>query len=104
MEIHQLGAIDYTPGGVVSEATNIPYTPGGVVNPNPFAIPTGGGMVTLPTDTPAGPAVGGGAAPDVLSDKGVEVPSEAPKAMNKKNLLLFGIGGLVLAYLLLRKK
>lgn len=118
MEIHQLGAIDYTPGGVVSEATNLPYTPGGVVNPNPFAIPTGGGMITLPTDTTAGPAVGGGAAPDLKEDKGAQFPEvkltpEAQKQLDenirkekakKKNMILLGIGGLVLAYLLLRKK
>ena len=74
-----------------------------------FVIPGDGGMVTLPTDTgvtffPGGPTGGGGAAPDLQADKPVETSTEKPAGMNKKNMLLFGIGGLVLAYLLLRKK
>jgi hypothetical protein len=42
-----------------------------------------------------------------LEDPGVPAPTEDKNDTgtgNKKNLLLFGIGGLVLAYLLFRKK
>lgn len=119
MEIHQLGAIDmaYDPGsGVVSESANSAYTPGGDIATNLNQVKSGPkNLLGRPksvlrnisrdaTQSTTIPPTGGGAAPDVLSDKGVEVPSEAPKSMNKKNLLLFGIGGLVLAYLLFRKK
>jgi hypothetical protein len=116
-----LGAIDlqYSGGGVVAAdgPTNLPFDAsvekGGLYVDQPkggdFVIPGGGGMVTLPTDTgvtflPGGPSGGGGAAPDLQEDKPVETPTEKPAGMNKKNMLLFGIGGLVLAYLLLRKK
>ena len=116
-----LGAIDAiaVPSGPVS----LPYNPtGGAVDITPSPSPavgtgsgpgtirTGGGMVTLPTDTDTvtyfegGPSKGGGAAPDLREDTGVELPAEGPAPMNKKNLLLYGIGGLVLAYLLFRKK
>ena len=73
-------------------------------------------MVTLPTETvtyfPGGPSGGGGAAPDLQADKppagGTSVSlgpqREGFKPVNKKNMLLFGIGALVLGYLLLRKK
>jgi hypothetical protein len=91
--------------------------------------PGGGGMVTLPSETvtyfPGGPSGGGGAAPDLQADypvvggEGSLPPEKRPaggtsvslgpqregfKPMNKKNMLLFGIGALVLGYLLLRKK
>lgn len=116
-----LGAIDlqYSGGGVVATdgPTNLPFDAsvekGGLYVDQPkggnFVIPGGGGMVTLPTDTavtflPGGPSGGGGAAPDLQEDKPVETPTEKPAGMSKKNMLIFGIGGLVLAYLLLRKK
>lgn len=85
----------------------------------PIVITTGpiDQMVTLPVDDqssgsfqflPGGPAGGGGdVGIDFKGDVPVEVPSdttETPAPMSKKNLLLFGIGGLVLAYLLFRKK
>lgn len=118
-----LGAIDlqYSGGGVVATdgPTNLPFDASveqsGLYVDQPkggnFVIsppPGGGGMVTLPTETvtffPGGPSGGGGAAPDLQEDKPVETPTEKPAGMSKKNMLLFGIGGLVLAYLLLRKK
>ena len=115
-----LGAIDlqYSGSGVVADGpTNLPFDAsveqGGLYVDQPkggnFVIPGGGGMVTLPTDTgvtflPGGPSGGGGAAPDLQEDKPVETHTEKPAGMNKKNMLIFGIGGLVLAYLLLRKK
>ena len=85
---------------------------------SPIVITTGPvDMVTLPTDNqssgsfnflPGGPAGGGGdAGIDFQGDVPVEVPSDTTETtapMSKKNLLLFGIGGLVLAYLLFRKK
>lgn len=115
MEIHQLGAIDFTPSGGVVTSADMPYTPGGAVSP--FGLPTGGGMITLPTDTPAGPSVGGGAAPELKEDKpavggeGGSTPPEVREQWEKenkkrkqRNMIALGIGGLVLAYLLLRKK
>lgn len=111
-----LGAID-TVSTPVSDPVNIAYNPtGGAVDIKPVnTIPTGGGMVTLPTDTvtyykeyadfkETGPSKGGGAAPDLREDTGVELPAEGPFPMSKKNLLLYGIGALVIGYLLLRKK
>ena len=116
-----LGAIDAVsmPSGVVS----LPYTPtGGNIDLTPSPSPavgtpsgpgtirTGGAsMVTLPKDDAltffeGGPSGGGGSAPDLKEDTGLELPAEGPSPMSKKNLLLYGIGGLVLAYLLLRKK
>ncbi len=103
------------------------------------SVYTGGGVVSLPTDTTVVnlPADSGGAAQEVEwwkrnvsledapktgdmaqggsdyplykeEDKGIVIPEETPEngkaPMSKKNLLLFGIGGLVLAYLLFRKK
>ena len=128
-----LGAIDAV--AVPSGPVSLPYNPTGEavdITPSPSpavgsgsgpgTIRTGGGMVTLPTDTDTvtyfegGPSTGGGAAPDLREDTGVEYPKaggtsvslgpqgEGPSPMNKKNLLLYGIGGLVLAYLLFRKK
>lgn len=116
-----LGAIDlqYSGGGVVAAdgPTNLPFDASveqsGLYVDQPkggeFVIPGGGGMVTLPTDTavtflPGGPSGGGGAAPDLQEDKPAIAPTEKSAGMNKKNMLLFGIGGLILAYLLLRKK
>lgn len=126
-----LGAIDlqYSGGGVVAAdgPTNLPFDAsvekGGLYVDQPkggdFVIsppPGGGGMVTLPTDTgvtflPGGPSGGGGAAPDLQEDKpavgggDVEIRKQIEKNRAKKqNMVLFGIGGLVLAYLLLRKK
>lgn len=127
-----LGAIDlqYSGSGVVADGpTNLPFDAsveqGGLYVDQPkggdFVIsppPGGGGMVTLPTETvtyfPGGPSGGGGAAPDLQEDKPiVKLTPEAQKQLDenlrkertkKKNMLLFGIGGLVLAYLLLRKK
>jgi len=102
------------------------------------SVYTGGGVVSLPTDTTVVnlPADSGGAVQEVEwwrknvsledapktgdmaqggsdytlfkeKDPGVKVPTEDKNDTgtgNKKNLLLFGIGGLVLAYLLFRKK
>jgi hypothetical protein len=126
-----LGAIDlqYSGGGVVADGpTNMPFDAsveqGGLYVDQPkggnFVIsppPGGGGMVTLPTDTvdyfPGGPSGGGGAAPDLQKDyprAGGEPPEvrkqweEANKKRKQRNMIAFGIGGLVLAYLLLRKK
>lgn len=120
-----LGAIDlqYSGGGVVADGpNNLPFDPsaegGKLYTDQPksgnFVIPGGGGMVTLPTDTgvtylPGGPSGGGGAAPELQEDKpepgpAALTPAETPKLASKKNLLLFGIGGLVLVYLLIRKK
>lgn len=84
----------------------------------------GGGMVTLPTETvtyfPGGPSGGGGAAPDLKPFSYVKPPvggeggatppevrerwEEENKKRKQRNMIAFGIGGLVLAYLLLRKK
>ena len=76
-------------------------------------------MVTLPTDSPAGsgfnvlpggPAAGGGDISMERLDIPVELPTETktdetPKTgMSKKNMMLIGIGALVLGYLVLRKK
>ena len=53
---------------------------------------SGGSDISIPLETP----------------EPVELPSESPETpggpSNKKNLLLFGIAGIVLAYLLIRKK
>lgn len=117
-----LGAIDAV-GVPTSSPVSLPYTPtGGNIDLNPTPSPsvgtgsgpgtirTGGGMVTLPTDSDSvtffegGPSGGGGATMP-LEEAPAETPeAEAPKMSSKKNLLLFGIGGLVLAYLLFRKK
>lgn len=84
----------------------------------PIVITTGPvDMVTLPTDDqssgsfnflPGGPPGGGGdVGIDYRTDVPVEVPTDTTETktpISKKNLLLFGIGGLVLAYLLFRKK
>jgi hypothetical protein len=124
-----LGAIDlqYSGGGVVADGpTNLPFDAsvesGGLYVDQPkggdFVIsppPGGGGMVTLPTETvtffPGGPSGGGGAAPNLEEDKpavgggDIEIRKQIEKnRIKKQNMLLFGIGGLVLAYLLLRKK
>jgi len=120
-----LGAIDlqYSGGGVVATdgPTNLPFDPsaeGGKLyadqpKSGDFVISPpsgGGGMVTLPTDTgvtyfEGGPSGGGGAAPDIQEDKPTDLPFiETPKPTSKKNLLLFGIGAIVIGYLLLRKK
>ena len=127
-----LGAIDlqYSGSGVVADGpTNLPFDASveqsGLYVDQPkggnFVIsppPGGGGMVTLPTESvtvfPGGPSGGGGAAPDLQEDKPiVKLTPEAQKQLDenlrkertkKKNMVLFGIGGLVLAYLLLRKK
>jgi len=124
-----LGAIDlqYSGGGVVADGPdNLPFDPsaeGGklyVDQPKrgDFVItppPGGGGIITLPTDTgvtyfPGGPSGGGGAAPDLQEDKpeensrdypGGALPYEGP---SRKTIIVLGIGGLLLAYLLLRKK
>jgi len=72
-------------------------------------------MVTLPADTspifiPGGPAGGGGDISMERLDIPVELPTETktdetPKpGMSKKNMMLIGIGALVLGYLILRKK
>jgi len=110
-----LGAIDlqYSGGGVVATdgPTSLPYSPtDGNITPVD-TIQTGGGMVTLPTDGvtyfEGGPSGGGGASMPAPESPAAEIPAEtsqAPKLASKKNLLLFGIGGLVLAYLLFRKK
>lgn len=107
-----LGAIDQYGGAVNAQSGS-----------SPIVITTGPvDMVTLPTDDvssgsfnylPGGPAGGGG---DISIDK-MDVPpvtdypqaggtdvSLGPKPMSKKNMLLFGIGALVLGYLILRKK
>ena len=125
-----LGAID-TVSSPVSDPINIAYNPtGGAVTATTGsgfnAIETGGGMVTLPSDTDTvtyfegGPSTGGGAAPDLREDTGVELPivdggwatppevrkqwEEANKKRKQKNMIAFGIGALVIGYLLLRKK
>lgn len=116
-----LGAIDAV--AVPSGPVSLPYNPtGGAIDITPSPSPavgtgsgpgtirTGGAMVTLPTEDTGvtffegGPSGGGGATPELKEDTGAELPAEGPSPMSKKNLLLFGIGGLVLAYLLLRKK
>ena len=124
-----LGAIDlqYSGSGVVADGpTNLPFDAsveqGGLYVDQPkggnFVINPpmdGGGMITLPTDYfPGGPSGGGGAAPDLQEDKPiVKLTPEAQKQLDenirkerskKQNMVLFGISGLVLAYLLLRKK
>lgn len=129
-----LGAIDlqYSGSGVVADGpTNLPFDAsveqGGLYVDQPkggnFVINPpmdGGGMITLPTDYfPGGPSGGGGAAPDLREDTGVEKPivdgratppevrkqwEEANKKRKQRNMIALGIGGLVLAYLLLRKK
>lgn len=117
-----LGAIDAVPMPTV-DPVNIAYNPtGGNIDLTPTPSPavgtgsgpgtirTGGAMVTLPTEDTGvtffegGPSGGGGATPELKEDTGVELPAEGPSPMSKKNLLLYGIGGLVLAYLLFRKK
>lgn len=116
-----LGAIDAV--AVPSAPVSLPFNPaGGAIDITPTPSPavgtgsgpgtirTGGAMVTLPTEDTGvtffegGPSKGGGAAPDLREDTGVELPAEGPSPMSKKNLLLYGIGALVIGYLLLRKK
>lgn len=97
----------------------------------PIDRQTGGGMVsspidmiTLPIDTqtggrfdyvPGGPSGGGGdisfkpfdyvpPAPPAPEDETPKPEGDGPKPMSKKNMLLIGIGALVLGYLVLRKK
>lgn len=92
----------------------------------PIDRQTGGGMVsspidmiTLPIDTqtgggvnylPGGPSGGGGDISMERLDVPVETPTETktdetPKTgMSKKNMMLIGIGALVLGYLVLRRK
>jgi hypothetical protein len=94
----------------------------------PIDRQTGGGMVsspidmiTLPIDTqtggrfdyvPGGPSGGGGDISMERLDVPAEIPAEIPAetktdsaaGMSKKNMLLIGIGALVLGYLFLRKK
>jgi hypothetical protein len=100
-----LGNIDVQASPVYTTNGNMPYevTTGPVdsftSNPTPSVnyIPTEGGILT---DIPM----------ERLDQPGVTLPTEEETSengkapMNKKNLLLFGIGGLVLAYLLFRKK
>lgn len=127
-----LGAIDlqYSGSGVVADGpTNLPFDAsveqGGLYVDQPkggnFVINPpmdGGGMVTLPTDYfPGGPSGGGGAAPDLQKDKpavggeGGATPPEVRERWEKenkkrkqRNMIALGITGLVLAYLLFRKK
>ncbi len=90
------------------------YTGGGIVS-SPID------MITLPIDTqtgsgvnylPGGPSGGGGDISMERLDVPAEIPAEIPAetktdsaaGMSKKNMLLIGIGALVLGYLVLRKK
>lgn len=79
-----------TGGGVVYD----PTAGGGVVTPTtPIPpVPPSGGVVSLPVPT------------DITVPVPTETPTEQPSGSSRKNLLLYGIGGLVLAYLLFRKK
>jgi hypothetical protein len=88
-----LGAIDLgaspLPTGPLP-VDNLPYTPGGVVELPNIPPPPPGGVVSLPTE----------------SGEPVPVPTETTteSTSGRKNMLLYGIGAVVLAYLLFRKK
>lgn len=90
-----LGAIDMggspLPTGPLP-VDNLPYTPGGEVSLPNIPPPPPGGVVSLPTE----------------SGEPVPVPTETtteqPTGSGRKNMLLYGIGAVVLAYLLFRKK
>lgn len=115
-----LGAIDAVQ--MPSDVVSLPYTPtGGNVDTTPTPSPavgtgsgpgrirTSGAMVTLPTEDTVtffegGPTAAGGSTPDLREDTGVEMSVQDRTSMSKKNLLLYGIGALVIGYLLLRKK
>jgi hypothetical protein len=98
-----LGAIDtaVTSGGVVSDVVNMPYDPGsGVLSVDqttterPLFIKTPDIIMPLETQTPE----------PIETPAASETPETPGEPSNKKNLLLFGIAGIVLAYLLIRKK
>ena len=108
-----LGAIDlqYTAGGGVVATdgpTNIPYSPtsdkGLLLPDQPIVkLPTDGG-VTYFEGGPTGPGSGG---IDLQEDKGVALPpapTENKEPGKKSNILIWGIAGLALAYLIFRKK
>jgi hypothetical protein len=90
-----LGAIDMgaspLPTGPLP-VENLPYTPGGEVSlPNIPPVPPGG-VVSLPKPE------------DIAVPVPTETPTEQPTGSGRKNMLLYGIGAVVLAYLLFRKK
>ena len=121
-----LGAIDYV--NVAPVQTYGPVYSDIAQSPNP--TDTYANVVTLPTDyplvspvkfLPGGPAGGGGEMTfEKIETAPVPMPpavtredrqttttegeGEGPKPMSKKNMVLFGIGALVLGYLILRKK
>lgn len=136
----------YDPGsGVVSESANSAYTPGGDIATNLNQVKSGpknrsgrpqsvffnqiksgpknllgrpqSVLKNVTTQAPAGPAVGGGATPELKEEKppvggeGGSTPPEVREQWEKenkkrkqRNMIALGIGGLVLAYLLFRKK
>jgi hypothetical protein len=88
--------------GAVTEAAGSP-TGGGVV----YDPTSGGGVVTPTTPIPPVPPGGVVSLPkpeDITFPVPTETPTEQASGSSRKNLLLYGIGGLVLAYLLFRKK
>ena len=110
IQANDVGGAVYTGGGVVSlpedtTVVNLPADSGGVVQ----EVEWWKRNVSL-NEAPktADMAQGGSDYPLYKEeDIGVKVPTEDKNdtgTINKKNLLLFGIGGLVLAYLLFRKK
>ena len=96
-----MGAMDQASGSPVFGGSP---TGGGVV----YDPTSGGGVVTPTTPIPPPPFGGGVVSLPVPEDNPVpvptETPSEQPSGSSRKNLLLYGIGGLLLAYLLFRKK
>jgi hypothetical protein len=88
-----LGAIDMGGSPVNTgplPVENLPYTPGGEVSLPNIPPPPPGDIVSFPTE----------------SGEPVPVPTETTteSTSGRKNMLLYGIGAVVLAYLLFRKK
>jgi hypothetical protein len=104
-----LGAIDsdilYS-GSLPSD--RMQYSSGGVVTTGPTgeasAYKAGGELITLPNIPP--PPPGGVVSLPTESGEPVPVPTETTteSTSGRKNMLLYGIGAVVLAYLLFRKK
>ena len=101
---------DYTGGGIVSSPIDMVTLPTDSPAGSGFNVvatgPTGGGVNYLP----GGPSGGGGDISMERLDIPVEFPTETktdetPKpGMSKKNMMLIGIGAIVLGYLIFRKK
>jgi hypothetical protein len=106
-----LGAIDsdilYS-GSLPSD--RMQYKSGGVVTTGPTgeasSYKAGGELITLPNipPPPPGGVVSLPKPEDIAVPVPTETPTEQPTGSGRKNMLLYGIGAVVLAYLLFRKK